>query len=71
MIGALFYITLQNKGKLENLTAPKMSVLILFVLYSGFTTSGTDNAAHIGGLFFGILIAIVLCTTMKKTAERK
>ena len=71
VIGALFYITLQNKGKLENLTAPKMSVLILFVLYSGFTTSGTDNAAHIGGLFFGILIAIVLCTTMKKTAERK
>lgn len=70
VIGALFYISLQNKKKLENLSPSRMSVLILFILYSGFSTPGIDNAAHIGGLLFGVLIAIILCTT-KEAAERK
>ena len=60
VIGALFFLVIKNKGKLEELTAPRMVLMIAYILYSGFTTPGVDNVAHVGGLLMGILLAVLL-----------
>lgn len=60
VIGALFYLTIKNKGRLEELTVPRMGLMILYILYSGFSTPGIDNAAHIGGLLTGFFMAFLI-----------
>ena len=60
VIGALLYIVLANKGKLEDLTGTRLLILVAYTLYTGFTSSGIDNAAHIGGLIVGFLLGVVL-----------
>ena len=41
------------------MTAFRLGILIVYILYTGITTSGIDNAAHIGGLIIGVLLAIL------------
>lgn len=55
VIGGLFCLTLKNKGRFRDLTAPRLALMIAYILYSGFTTPGIDNAAHIGGMLAGIV----------------
>lgn len=59
VIGALFYIVVRNRGKLEDMTVFRLGVLIIYILYSGITSPGIDNAAHIGGLIIGVLLAML------------
>lgn len=59
VIGALFYVVAKNHGKLENMTVVRLGILIIYILYTGITIPGIDNAAHIGGLIIGILLAIL------------
>ncbi|WP_099467357.1 rhomboid family intramembrane serine protease [Konateibacter massiliensis] len=60
VIGALFYIVIVNKGRLEDMTSARLGLLVIFTLYHGFSENGVDNAAHIGGLICGIILAILL-----------
>lgn len=60
VIGALIYIVLANKGRLEDLTGARLLILVAYTLYTGFTSSGIDNVAHVGGLIVGFLLAIIL-----------
>lgn len=60
LMGALACIFIKNKGKLGNLTGKGITILIALSLYVGFTSSGVDNIAHIGGLLFGFLATFFL-----------
>lgn len=60
VIGALFVVIVKNHGRLEDLSSRRMAVMIFFSLYLGFTSSGVDNAAHVGGLLLGIILAVLL-----------
>jgi rhomboid protease GluP len=60
VIGALFYVVLVNKGRLEDMTSRRLGFLILFSLYYGFSQSNVDNLAHIGGIVCGIILAVIL-----------
>lgn len=59
-IGALLSIVILNKGRLEDMTTRQLLVLIGVSLYYGFTSTNVDNAAHIGGLVFGMILAVFL-----------
>ena len=37
-----------------------MAVMVVLSLYFGFTSSGVDNSAHVGGLISGIVAAVIL-----------
>lgn len=69
VIGGLFYAVLLNRGRLEDLSTRQLVVVIVCSLYFGFSSTGVDNAAHIAGLFVGIIMAIVLYRKPKRPAR--
>ena len=48
-MGAMIYVVIRNKGRLEDLSVRQILVMAVFSLYFGFASSGVDNAAHTGG----------------------
>lgn len=60
VIGALIYIVLRNKGQWKDLTSKRLILMAALSLYHGFTATGVDNQAHVGGLFCGFVLAILL-----------
>ncbi|MCI9546426.1 MAG: rhomboid family intramembrane serine protease [Lachnospiraceae bacterium] len=59
VIGAMIYVLLLNRGRLQGLTVRQMVFMAVLSLYYGFTTTGVDNTAHIGGIFCGFLLAVI------------
>ena len=60
VMGAMIYIVIRNRGWLGDLSAKQVLIMAAFSLYFGFTSSGVDNAAHVGGLLAGFLLAVIL-----------
>ena len=60
IIGGLLYIAIRNRGRIGNLTERGLIFMIVLSLYYGFTSSGVDNMAHIGGLLSGFIFGILL-----------
>lgn len=60
VVGGLVYVVAVNHGQLDGLTNRQLGFMIVLSLYHGFTASGVDNWAHIGGLFSGFILSIFL-----------
>lgn len=63
--GLLLAMVLILKGRLENIIIGRVMLMIALSLYSGFTSSLIDNAAHVGGLLIGFCLGIIVCTVIK------
>ena len=59
VVGGLIYVVGINRGRLEDLSSFQLGALALVTLYHGFTSTGVDNAAHVGGLVIGIFLGAV------------
>ncbi|MBE5882220.1 MAG: rhomboid family intramembrane serine protease [Lachnospiraceae bacterium] len=68
--GALLWIVIRNRGRHEEITIPKIIFLIAYSLYNGFVSTNVDNAAHVGGLIGGFVLAILLYRKKGKAKER-
>ena len=64
--GLLLALVLFSGRQMENVTMPRVLVMIAYSLYSGFTGSNIDNAAHVGGLITGFLAGTVCCFLMRR-----
>ena len=60
VVGAMLYVLIANKGRVEDMTSRQMLFFIVFSLYGGFTSVNVDNAAHVGGFLAGILVAVLV-----------
>lgn len=69
VIGAMIYVLLLNRGQLEGLTMRQMVFMAVLSLYFGFTTTGVDNAAHVGGLLCGFFLAVILYCRRRLSGE--
>lgn len=63
--GALLFLVMAHRGKLESMTAGRVAFAIAFSLYSGFTSVGVNNAAHVGGVLMGFTAAAVITACEK------
>lgn len=59
--GALLAMVLFSGRKIEDLSPPKVIFMIAYSLYNGFAGVNIDNAAHVGGLVTGFMVAGVMC----------
>ena len=65
IIGALIFLVVKNKGRLEDLSWKRLLIMVLLALYFGFSSAGVDNAAHVGGLVTGFITGAV-CFLLEK-----
>ena len=61
LTGAMLCLAILKHGRAGNITKQGMIVMIFISLYTGFTSGGVDNFAHIGGLLTGCLVTTLLC----------
>lgn len=59
VLGALLWVLLRNRGHLEELTIGNVVIMAALALYQGFTDTGVDNAAHVGGFAAGFVLCIL------------
>lgn len=60
IVGAMGYILLVNKGRLEDISSRQIILFTVFSLYGGIANARIDNIAHIGGFLGGIILALLL-----------
>lgn len=59
--GALLAMVLFSDKRMENVTMPRVLLMIACSLYSGFAGGNIDNGAHVGGLITGFTAAAFMC----------
>lgn len=60
LVGALVWVVIAHRGRVQDLTVRQMMLFTALSLYGGFADRQTDNAAHLGGLIVGFLIMLLL-----------
>lgn len=60
VLGGFLIILLKNKGKIKDITASRVFIVIILTVYNGLQSTGIDNAAHIGGVIGGILLTFLV-----------
>jgi rhomboid protease GluP len=70
VIGAMAYIVLVNKGRVDNISKSRMMLFVGMSLYSGLTSQSVDNIAHVSGLIAGVILAAILYRKDKKRLGR-
>lgn len=60
IVGALCYIAVRNHGRVGRVSGRGLLFMVALTLYFGFTSTGVDNFAHIGGVISGFVLAVVL-----------
>lgn len=60
MTGALLFLVIARKGAAARISMKRMVIAVLLSLYSGFSSAYVNNAAHVGGLLSGFLLAFLL-----------
>ncbi len=59
VIGALVAMVLLNRGRVPHYTQRRMFLMAALCVLQGLTSAGVDNAAHIGGIAGGFLLALL------------
>lgn len=71
VLGALLVSVLQHRDRIPALVSRQLMgnqiIFISFALVQGFASSGIDNAAHVGGLLAGVVLAWLLVERLDVT----
>lgn len=59
--GVLLAMILFSGKRMPDVTPGRVILMIVLSIYNGFSGANIDNAAHIGGLFIGFFIGIIIC----------
>lgn len=60
VMGAMIYVVIWSHGQIQDISTRQILIMAAFSLYFGFTSTGVDNAAHVGGMIMGFLLAVLL-----------
>ena len=70
LTGALLFLVIAGKGAAAQISMKRMLLSVALSLYAGFNSRSVNNAAHIGGLLSGFLLAFLL-TVIPPISMRK
>lgn len=59
VVGGLLWAVFRNRGQLEGLSSRQILIAAVLSVYLGMMDTGVDNAAHIGGLLCGFVLAML------------
>ncbi len=65
LFGAYAVYALFNMVKHRNVPFKRIAIISLLMLYNGMSNQSVDNAAHLGGMIFGCIIAFICCICRK------
>ena len=66
VIGALLYLAVRPGSRFNPAFTKRLAVVTVLMIAQGFIESGTDNAAHIGGVAAGFVLCAVLTVFGKR-----
>lgn len=71
--GALLLLVMARRGRPESMTVGRVAFAVVFSLYCGFTSVGVNNAAHVGGVLTGFIVAAVIvgCRKMRRLFDHR
>ena len=70
VMGAMLYVVIRSRGRIQDISVRQMMIMAGFSLYFGFTSTGVDNAAHVGGLVCGFILSSLLYHPGKVSGRR-
>ena len=71
VVGAMIWLMLRNRGRLEGFTKQRMLIFVAISVYGGFVSQGVNNTAHIAGLIAGFILAMILYRKPKQRSAEK
>ena len=69
VIGAMLWIVLKHRGTFQGISKKRMMFFVFLSVYSGFTSQGVDNVAHITGLFAGFIFNVFITLLQRMINE--
>ncbi|NLB20792.1 MAG: rhomboid family intramembrane serine protease [Clostridium sp.] len=69
LLGALLMVAIFRRNVVNKGLLPRIAIVLMISLFSGFSSGTTDNFGHIGGLIGGLVLSFVLLIFEKKKQE--
>lgn len=69
VVGALLVISLFYRNRVKNIDVVSIILFVAYSLYSGLTSTGVDNVAHVAGFVSGSIICAALLEFHKKNKQ--
>ncbi len=58
--GGLLAVAIVNRGRLKELNAKQIGLMVILSLYLGFRSAETDNLAHVAGVVIGFILGMLI-----------
>jgi rhomboid protease GluP len=71
VVGAMLFIVIINRGRMEDISTRQMVLFALFSLYGGIANTQIDQAAHVGGFLAGILLAAIIYRRPRRSSREE
>ena len=62
VVGALVFLAVKNRDRISQEEIRRLIIMAVLSLIEGFTQTGTDSMAHLGGFLGGVVLCLLLTT---------